>query len=144
MNFSDLPQEFKEKLDILNTSEFFMIPIFFSTGLTYLKIKLDKQKLITSLCDPENLDKCPDTFWLKIVGNLSITIAAVYFYNLAKKAYENNPDAENCGPTLNYVASIAVIFTAILRLIQIFYDEKFRLQEPPVVETIESVESDIV
>lgn len=153
LDISQLPDDVKCQLDILNNSQSLIMTIIAGILLRYKSMDVQKQQLICSTLCPDDFNpECgPDVLQMQVVSSLIILYALFEFYNqsqcLLQQACENG--TATAGQKLDLTLSEIIILVALIRFFQLVKVEEeaegLPVEESPelVTEEIDLLEPDI-
>lgn len=140
LDLSQLPEEVKQQLEILNHSQSLTLTIVAGILMRYKSMDLQKQQLICSTLCPDQIDPNGDAelLQLQVASSLVILYALFGFHQqsqcLLQQACEN--DTVTSGQKLDLTLSTVSILVALIRLFQTIKDDQtVQNKESPLLTT---------
>lgn len=114
---SDLPEETRKQLAIIDKSQWYILVIIGAILLSYYTVSIQRKQLICSATDPE-LCKClPKTLPFQALSSIMVITALLFYFKLSGNSMcqARNDPKQFCRSKINHNADILVIVAALLR-----------------------------
>lgn len=117
-------ESIKQQLDILETTQRFILLLIGAILLSYYSTTIQKKQLLcTAGCDIHCCDCLPRTFWPHFVSAFTVLIATGYFYILSEQQLCTPYDTciQRRSAEFSRLASLLVLIAALIRLLNLFF-----------------------
>ena len=123
MEFSNIPDEIKQQIAILDESKRYVLIILVGIILSYYSLYLQREQLVCSVTNCN--EKYPNTTYIRIISNLLVTTSLIFFYNLATAALntQSSTPQDASSNRLNYIASLFVLIASLIRLVDLIFNK---------------------
>lgn len=116
--------ELMRQLDILETSQGFILLIIGAILLSYYTTTIQKKQLLCAAgCAIPDCDCLPDPFWMSVASAIAVLAATGYFYILSEQQLCQPQDTcvQRRSAELSRAASLLVLAAAVIRLLNLFF-----------------------
>lgn len=116
--------DISQQLDILETSQGFILLIIGAILLSYYATTVQRKQLLCAAGCPVPDCRClPDTFWMSVASAFAVLAATGYFYILSEQ--QLCAPHETCvqcrSAEFSRLASLLVLIAALIRLLNLFF-----------------------
>ena len=143
-DITDLSDEVKQQLELLNKSQFLILIIVVGTLMRYKSLDIQKQQILCKALCPEAFEPeyQPDILQIQAVSSLIILYALFEFYgqsqDLLQQACKNG--TATAAQKLDLTLSEIIILVGLIRFVQLVNSEEGNQAKESSMETSETLE----